>query len=84
MTSVSQTTKIIILIIIAEKISASQYVNKFQTSSGRLICSRCNNNNYNNKPANRTSAPAAKQWMPEDSMVCDAEGVAPGTSVIIR
>ena len=36
------------------------------------------------KLANRTSALAAKQWRPEDYMVCAAEGVAPGTSVIIR
>jgi len=36
------------------------------------------------KPVNPTPAHVAKQWMPEDYMVCAAEGVGLGTSVIIR
>ena len=36
------------------------------------------------KPVNRTPVHVAKQWTPVDFMVYVAEGVALGTSVIIR
>ena len=36
------------------------------------------------KPANRTTAHVAKQWIPVDFMVSAAEGAARSTSVIIR
>ena len=36
------------------------------------------------KPVNRKPVHVAKQWMPVDFMIYAAEGVALGTSVIIR
>jgi len=40
--------------------------------------------NWDAKPVNPTPAHVAKQWTPMNFMVYAAEGVALGTSVIIR